>query len=172
MDVRIPARDEITDDTPLRLDVAAQVSGCSLETLQRAVREGAITHETLAGGIYVTLGYIADMLPVVEAPVPSDGNCIVYVVGFGPYVKIGRTKDNLPKRLSALATGCPEPLKVYGAIDAPASFEADLHRRFAHLRLQGEWFRNEGVLQSWIGRGCPRETYAQFAKWKRGGRDE
>lgn len=57
-------------------------------------------------------------------------------------LKIGTTTE-LKKRLSALQTGCPEPLELIGTIPGGRVEEAALHREFQHLRLKGEWFRGD-----------------------------
>lgn len=80
----------------------------------------------------------------------------VYVVGFGPYVKIGFTMNPIKFRLAALQTGAPEKLVVFGEIEAPPKREKEMHARFAEFRLQGEWFRREGALADWISEGCPQ----------------
>jgi hypothetical protein len=56
-------------------------------------------------------------------------------------VKIGYARD-LPRRLSALQVSSPCPLVLVAAVatDDPAGLERKLHKRFAHLRIQGEWF--------------------------------
>lgn len=60
----------------------------------------------------------------------------------GP-VKIGHTVD-VEKRISGLQTGCPQKLELLGVIECEhaRSREAELHERFASLRIErSEWFR-------------------------------
>lgn len=78
----------------------------------------------------------------------------IYVIGYGPYVKIGWTKGELEGRLKGLRTGAPEPLVVYGTIQGTMAEERELHARFADYRLQGEWFRKRGRFSAWIRGGC------------------
>ena len=76
----------------------------------------------------------------------------VYVVGFGPYVKIGIT-ENFSDRVAQLQT--PEKLETFALFEeAAAVYEKMLHRRFSEYRLNGEWFRREGTLAEWINGGC------------------
>jgi len=75
----------------------------------------------------------------------------VYVVGFGPYVKIGIT-INVDVRLAGLQT--PEPVKLYALLEGWAKEERALHQRFVEYRLRGEWFRRVGALAEWIDGGC------------------
>lgn len=60
-------------------------------------------------------------------------------------IKIGITND-LDGRLRALQTGSPHRYTVVGLqkfADRAGAFrrETALHRQFAHLRLEGEWFK-------------------------------
>jgi hypothetical protein len=71
----------------------------------------------------------------------------VYVLGFGDYIKIG-VSANIDERMITLQT--PEPVQLHALIDGWLSDEAELHRRFAKYRLQGEWFRKEGELADWV----------------------
>jgi len=85
--------------------------------------------------------------PIYKVP-PRKG---VYVIGFGPYVKIGVT-TNLDGRMSQLQT--PEPVCLYALLDGWLREERELHKRFAEHRLQGEWFLRKGSLAEWIDGGC------------------
>lgn len=64
-------------------------------------------------------------------------------------VKIGRTRGTPDIRFLAIQTVCPVPLAKLGVIPG-ATAERDLHRRFAHLREHGEWFRPEPDLLAFI----------------------
>jgi hypothetical protein len=88
-------------------------------------------------------------------PVEEDKPGIVYVVGYGQWVKIGFTGGELRRRLAALQTGAPEPLTLFGQIAATIATERVLHEKFGQYRAQGEWFRNEGEVAAWIKAGCP-----------------
>lgn len=98
-----------------------------------------------------------DALPVVmrDWKPPRDVPAgIIYVVGFGNYVKIGFTAGPLPYRVRALQTACPEKLTVYATLKGDRAAETALHSRFAAHRAEGEWFRREGALAEWIEGGC------------------
>jgi len=66
----------------------------------------------------------------------------LYVIGEGHpsnVVKIGRS-NNVPHRLSTFQTASPRKLRALHIEPSAGYLEARLHRRFAHLRLEGEWF--------------------------------
>lgn len=69
-------------------------------------------------------------------------------------IKIGLAKD-LTKRLKALQTSSPAVLKLMKALQVNGAKEArdleqSLHRKFADIRLTGEWFRAEAALLNYI----------------------
>jgi hypothetical protein len=65
--------------------------------------------------------------------------------------KIGVTNDP-HARLASLKTNCPVPLKLVAVILATDAEETEdrVHRRFAHLRTAGEWFRSDPELVDFI----------------------
>ena len=71
----------------------------------------------------------------------------------GP-VKIGYTRETAPgsvrRRMAALEPGCPWPLKLVCTLPGGRYEEAQLHDRFAALRVHREWFRLEGELALWL----------------------
>lgn len=80
----------------------------------------------------------------------------IYFIEAGSYVKIGMTAGDVRLRLANLATSHYEELRLLATIpNAPASLEFELHRRFAELRVRGEWFLHDGELAAWIEDGCP-----------------
>lgn len=66
---------------------------------------------------------------------------IVYMLQAGQHYKIGMT-INLDKRLTQLKIQLPQAVTVVHTIKAanPSQVESHWHRRFASLRLNGEWF--------------------------------
>jgi len=73
--------------------------------------------------------------------------CSVYFIRQGNHVKIGKA-GNPRKRFRQLQCANPAPLELLAIIDGPDghALEKELHRQFAHLRVNGEWFRYEGDL--------------------------
>lgn len=73
----------------------------------------------------------------------------VYFISDGTAIKIG-VALNVTKRLGSLQTGHHRPLTVLATIPEEGTTEYDLHQRFAHLRISGEWFRPEPELTDFI----------------------
>lgn len=65
----------------------------------------------------------------------------VYIIKGANAYKIGKAK-NIQERLKQLSTGHEHGLTVYHSIasNAMGRAEASLHKRFADLRVRGEWF--------------------------------
>ncbi|HYF53527.1 MAG TPA: GIY-YIG nuclease family protein [Salinarimonas sp.] len=68
----------------------------------------------------------------------------IYAVqmGDGGPIKIGfsESAETLPKRLRALQTGCPHPIRVLATMPGRVPDERDAHQALAAHRLKGEWF--------------------------------
>jgi hypothetical protein len=86
-----------------------------------------------------------------EADWPDNWTIYFVQSGDGGPIKIGRTRDNPLSRMDALQCGHPYTLRLLAVIShCKASVESDLHRRFYHLHVRGEWFRPEGELLAFI----------------------
>lgn len=126
---------------------------------------GFISHNTFAKHFGSQQGVIAALrdravlrneddliaiLPAVDSPEdlsrPSNSTYIsegwVYLLHSGEHFKIGRS-DELEKRVKQISIALPEKVVLVHAIrtDDPPGIEAYWHRRFAHQRANGEWFR-------------------------------
>lgn len=66
----------------------------------------------------------------------------VYVLRSGPYFKIGRTTD-ISKRIAQLKIQLPFEVELFKVINTNYSnqVERDLHKLYAHARVNGEWFQ-------------------------------
>lgn len=76
----------------------------------------------------------------------------VYAIecGDGFAFKIG-IAQNVETRLSILQTGSPLKLKVVGIIrNGGTRLEHRIHRKFANIRLNGEWFKGTAELRAFI----------------------
>lgn len=79
--------------------------------------------------------------------------CYVYfvrAVTLG-HIKIGQAAAPAG-RLAQLQTGSPDRLELIGTVPDPTggALEREIHRRFCHLRLHGEWYRAEPALMDFI----------------------
>ena len=75
---------------------------------------------------------------------PGDRLGHVYFVqssGPGGPIKIGWSQD-IPRRVGELQTANAHALRVIGKIEGTMQDEAAMHVRFAHLRMEAEWFRD------------------------------
>lgn len=67
-------------------------------------------------------------------------------------VKIGITTD-IPARINAIRAVSPVEIELLREIPANVETERQLHKKFSHLRMHGEWFRYEAELQAAIASG-------------------
>jgi hypothetical protein len=76
----------------------------------------------------------ADLLknPLLRRAVNAGG--FVYFVSDGTNIKIGLTRTGVAGRVRSLQTGA-------SAVLPDADREAELHQRFRHLHVRGEWFQ-------------------------------
>jgi hypothetical protein len=86
---------------------------------------------------------------------------VVYFIACNDAVKIG-TAVNVTSRFNTLQIGNPDPLCLLGAIPGDEILEKALHRRFKHLRIRGEWFRNTDELAAFIEAGFEDLPYRLF----------
>lgn len=75
----------------------------------------------------------------------------VYFISCGEHIKIGFSTRPLD-RLRALQTSHPDALEILGTIKCNRSLEAKLHKRFADLRVRGEWFDADQAIMAYIDR--------------------
>jgi hypothetical protein len=78
----------------------------------------------------------------IEIPATSHSVYLIWAEGTS-YYKIGKSTD-IKKRLNALQTSCPHPIKLIHTIrcinSSMTEVEAALHLRYYTSRLRGEWF--------------------------------
>lgn len=75
----------------------------------------------------------------------------VYFARSGAYMKIGHSRD-VNKRIKAINTSAPERVELMMVIPGTAEDEKRLHKRFQHLRSNGEWFHFTGELCEFVER--------------------
>jgi hypothetical protein len=114
--------------------------------------------------------------------------CVVYFVAAGnppEAIKIGRSCD-VTLRVGSIQTGNHLPVRLLGVVPGGLDLERALHRRFAHLQLQGEWFRwddeiarvvadvpfsglaPDDAFVGVLGEGLPRSFYRAFVRDRSG----
>lgn len=78
----------------------------------------------------------------------------VYFIQCGEFIKIGRTRNRVQRRLAELRCGNPYPLTLLATVAAHRSelvnLEASYHGRFAAYHHRDEWFRAEPDLLAFI----------------------
>jgi hypothetical protein len=89
--------------------------------------------------------YDAHYVPVNE----REGLVYFIQAGEGGSIKIGWSQK-IPQRRASLQTANARRLVVLGAVPGTRETEAALHARFAHLRMEGEWFRNAPELHAFL----------------------
>lgn len=65
------------------------------------------------------------------------------------FVKIGYT-DNLVARLAALQSSNPREIILLGTKEGLIEDEKELHIKFNHLRVRGEWFKYNEELRNYL----------------------
>lgn len=74
--------------------------------------------------------------------IPKDqrDGTVYFVADCSGRVKIGVTGRDVAERVNALQEGNADPLTLLATMSGGWPLEAELHARFAHYRLRGEWF--------------------------------
>lgn len=113
------------------------------------VASGAFSNLHAVARDYCKANGISDVEPLIPqnaSRVPSAApsravSGYVYLVKHGQHYKIGRSNDTARRRRE-IALLLPEELEHVHVIetDDPEGIEAYWHRRFASLRVRGEWF--------------------------------
>lgn len=75
---------------------------------------------------------------------------IVYFLGAGPFIKIGKATGSAENRVAQLQTGCPFPITVIKTMPGGYKVERELHKKFKRLHAYGEWFHAAPELCSYI----------------------
>ena len=65
-------------------------------------------------------------------------------------IKIGYTDNNIQERMQALQSASPEKLYLLATMKGNKDEEQKLHKQFAEYRQQGEWFKSNPLLNTFI----------------------
>jgi len=68
-------------------------------------------------------------------------------------LKIGYS-DDPDKRVRTLATGSPVSLRVLAKMPGTQAMEKEIHAKFAHLKVENEWFHLTDDIRAYIDKNC------------------
>lgn len=74
---------------------------------------------------------------------------MIYFIKAGEFVKIGYCAADPKARRAQLQVGNPVDLRLIAIKEGDMAEEAVWHRRFAHLRVRGEWFKWHDDIRDW-----------------------
>jgi hypothetical protein len=74
----------------------------------------------------------------------------IYFITDGEFIKIGYTEKDINTRLAQLQTANAKELIVVLDLLGSRELEKQLHKKFGHLKIRGEWFRKEGEILEYI----------------------
>ena len=130
------------------------VRGSVEEWTRRPMRSSAVSEFLRRAGVSGLTWHRQGLGPAAACPFggpPSARRELIQEVylarqvgGVGP-IKIG-CSSSAWSRLATLQAGSPVALELLASFPGGVRRERELHRRFAPLRLHGEWFRAEGDL--------------------------
>lgn len=88
-------------------------------------------------------------LPVKREVLRREEGRVYFVEAEGTnLIKIGFTRTSgMKRRLEHLRCDCPVPVHVLGGYRGTMATEREEHRRWAHERIRGEWFRGSQSLR-------------------------
>lgn len=107
------------------------------------------TRRFTADQVIRILSLILEQLEAGKAVPTEDGQ--IYFIDGGEHIKIGFT-TSLQRRMVQLNTGAPSGVKLLHLEPGTLQTEKLLHRHFADLRVNGEWFKKSPVLLAHIER--------------------
>jgi len=73
----------------------------------------------------------------------------VYFIQTNDFIKIGFTR-NMTRRFEGINSSVPYDITLLHEMPGSFDLEVDMHRKFKHLRVKGEWFRAEPELVDFI----------------------
>jgi hypothetical protein len=93
---------------------------------------------------------LLDMCAAERASLALNGSVVYFIECVEMRaIKVG-TSECLRRRLQELQCGFPASLVILGAVLGDRRDEQWLHRKLAHLRLRGEWFRDDPFIRRLI----------------------
>lgn len=86
---------------------------------------------------------------------PNPAGVYVYFLLCAEYVKIGSAAE-ITQRLTSLRPMAPWRMLMLGYLKGEPSLEVEMHKRWRHLHVRGEWFRMAPDLRQFIIEECHR----------------
>lgn len=78
-------------------------------------------------------------------------------------VKIGYTTiKGLRRRLQTLQTGAPYELRLLGALWGDKKIEKEIHKKFKHSHIRGEWFEYSEEIEDYIAKSWDFSVIESF----------
>jgi hypothetical protein len=91
----------------------------------------------------------------------ADGRYVYLITDYEGDLKIGYAKD-VRNRVKDVQTSNKRPVQLAACLPGGKPHEGDLHRRFASLRIRGEWFHRTDHLESFVD-----EVQTLLNEWKK-----
>lgn len=130
--------------------------GCALAAISEAGRLSRLETESTEDEVYCTLStavhaYLASCIGEKVKEDSKTSQSFVYVVqnAHSKVVKIGYTKD-LKTRLRQLQTACSHELTVIKTVEGGKDEESHIHLDLKKYRLNGEWFKWNEFVKSYV----------------------
>lgn len=100
-----------------------------------------------AGGIVESdlIRWDANWIPLHE----RDGNVYFVESGEGGPIKIGWSQD-VERRIGELQVANAHKLHLLGVVPGTMKKEGELHAKFAHVRMEAEWFQNTEEIHKYL----------------------
>lgn len=90
---------------------------------------------------------------------------MIYFIRAKKFLKIGYSKDPI-KRISELQTGNPVKLKLIGVLPGTYETEKMIHRVLSKFRVEGEWFKVQGKVESLVHAFSDKNNIHQIKDFK------
>lgn len=117
------------------------------ETLRAIAAEYAANRTNLIGA------FLEPIARAIEDAIANRDGSSVYFAAAGDRIKIGWSR-HVATRIGQLQVGNPDPVTLLATMPGGVSKERELHRRFAHARLAGEWFTATPDLEEFVTALC------------------
>lgn len=127
------------------------VSMCSMRGCEKVIPKGTFYCTEHAGNLHLfKQSEPVDPRLAKRNAMVASGQCYVYAVAGGEFVKFGKALD-VESRFRGLQTGSPVELALLGAVLGPKTLEKSIHAWAQPARVRGEWFSRMGRIEAMVG---------------------